>query len=127
MLRLKPKQKLKEEIVRYCRENRIHGCFVVGCAGSLFELEIRLASAEEFRNFCEPLEIVSLQGSVCDDGVHLHISVSDSKGNTYGGHLVEGTVHTTAEILLISTDERYLVNREYDPATGYKELVFSRK
>ena len=37
----------------------------------------------------------------CNDRYHLHISVSDSEGNTKGGHLKENNIiYTTAEIVL---------------------------
>ncbi|MBR0138074.1 MAG: DUF296 domain-containing protein [Erysipelotrichaceae bacterium] len=126
ILRLVPGQQLKMELINYCRENEIHSGFVTGCAGSLKQLRIRLANAENFREFDEELEIVSLQGSMCDDGVHLHISVANQKGDAFGGHLVEGTVNTTAEILLIES-EAFTLGRKYDEATGYKELVIHRK
>ena len=126
IIRLLPGQLLKQGLIDYCRENEMHSGFVAGCAGSLRQLKIRLANAEQFRDFDNCLEIVSLQGSLCDDGVHLHISVADEKGNAFGGHLVEGVIHTTAEILLIESEE-FKLNREHDEETGYKELVIHRK
>ncbi|MBQ1827505.1 MAG: DUF296 domain-containing protein [Erysipelotrichaceae bacterium] len=126
IIRLTPGRQLKHSLIEYCRKEGIHSGFVAGCAGSLKQLRIRLANAEEFRDFNENLEIVSLQGSVCDDGVHLHVSVGDSRGNVYGGHLVEGIIHTTAEILLIESSD-YILTRQPDETTGYKELVIQRK
>ncbi len=126
IIRLKPGEQLKLSLINYCLKEGIHAGFVAGCAGSLKQLRIRLANAENFRDFSKNLEIVSLQGSLCDDGVHLHISVGDEQGNVYGGHLVEGIVHTTAEILVIESED-FILNRSHDEATGYKELVIHRK
>jgi hypothetical protein len=38
--------------------------------------------------------------------------------------LAGGTVRTTAEVVL-AADDRLLFGREYDPATGYDELVYA--
>jgi len=49
---------------------------------------------------CEgPFEIVSLVGVIASPHAHLHISLSDSKGQVIGGHLVEDDIiYTTAEV-----------------------------
>ena len=127
IMRLKPEESLKEGIVKFCKEKGISSGFVVGCAGSLSQVRVRLADAREFRDFDQNLEIVSLQGSLSKDGVHLHISLADNTGAVYGGHLVEGIVHTTAEIMTISCDDRYVFSRVMDETTGYKELVICEK
>ena len=68
-------------------------------------------------------EIVSITGTLSEDGVHIHISVSDELGNTIGGHLKDGCiVNTTAEIVLNIFDNINF-RREYDEKTGYGELV----
>ncbi len=38
----------------------------------------------------ENFEIVSLTGTLSPKGLHIHISVADSTGNTLGGHLLDG-------------------------------------
>jgi predicted DNA-binding protein with PD1-like motif len=53
---------------------------------------------------------------------HIHLSVSDSTGQVYGGHLIDGTVRTTAEVVLGSLQNVHF-RREMDPATGFDELV----
>jgi len=55
---------------------------------------------------------------------HLHLSISDAKGQVFGGHLVAGTVHTTVELVLGSI-EAVRFQRLYDNDTGYNELVVS--
>ncbi len=69
-----------------------------------------------------PFEIVSLVGTLSQDGCHTHISLGDSKGKTISGHLKEATVLTTAEIVLGLT-EKLQFSREFDKETGWKELV----
>jgi uncharacterized protein len=61
-------------------------------------------------------------GTFSPDGAHLHISISDTQGDTYGGHLQEGAlVYTTAEIVLADLEEHNF-NRRLDTETGYDEL-----
>ena len=61
-------------------------------------------------------------GTLSKDGVHIHISVSDTNGNTIGGHLMNGCIiNTTAEVIILNLD-KFLFERNYDESTGYKEL-----
>ena len=75
-------------------------------------------------NFLEinkPLEITKLIGNVSlRDGkpmVHAHITLSDSQGNAFGGHLSDGTIVFTCEFIINSYDGPDHV-REYDAQTG---------
>lgn len=121
--------------------------FVVTVVGSLRSVKLRLANASkipmgdgvdgdvtgvkssmggmnEIREWTnERFEIVSLVGTFSRDGsCHLHLSISDANGVTYGGHLMEAEIFTTAEVVLGSADGVDF-SREYDPQTGYKEFV----
>ena len=118
---------LKESLQQYCIDHSIHSAVVLSGVGSLEHLRIRLAEAIEFLEKDAHYEIVSLTGTLCMDGVHLHISVSDKDGRVWGGHLVDGCViYTTAEIVLGEL-ENYQFTREMDESTGYKELVVRDK
>jgi predicted DNA-binding protein with PD1-like motif len=49
----------------------------------------------------EELEIVSITGTLCADGSHIHVSLAKASGEVVGGHLMDGClVDTTAEIVL---------------------------
>ena len=115
---------LKKEIESYTINNKISG--VILCAvGCLSKLSIRLADGESILEKEGMFEIVSITGTLSEDGVHIHISVSDESGNTIGGHLKDGCiVNTTAEIVLNIFDN-IKFKREYDENTGYDELVIN--
>ena len=100
--RLKPGDDLFNSIKEYVNENKIKAGFIMSCVGSLQEINIRLANADKFLVRKEHYEIVSLVGCVsCNNRFHLHISISDSEGNTKGGHLKDkNIVYTTAEIVI---------------------------
>ena len=129
-------------------KDKTSSLFVITVVGSLRSVTLRLANASktvmgdedelkhknksdqsfmggsngirEWNN--ERFEIVSLVGTFSRCGsCHLHLSISDSNGVTYGGHLIDGEVFTTAEVVLGSA-EHVAFPREYDAETGYQEL-----
>ena len=120
--RLTQNTDLKKEIEEFAIKNKISG--VILCSvGCLSKLTIRLADGESILEKKGKFEIVSITGTLSEDGVHIHISVADEEGNTIGGHLKDGCiVNTTAEIVIKSFDN-IKFNREYDENTGYNELI----
>ncbi len=94
--------------------------------GSLSRASLRFAAQAQASSLDEPLEILSLTGSVSMNGAHLHASVATATGRVVGGHVTRGcVVRTTAEVLLVVLPE-WRFDREHDPATGFAELVASR-
>lgn len=107
---------------------------VLSTVGSLSNITLRMANAQQgqpppLRTWNEAMEIVSLSGTfaVSNERVqfHLHLAVSDSSGKVFGGHLVDGTVHTTVELVLGSIGGVNF-DRVLDGSTGYRELDVSR-
>ena len=103
--------------------------FVLTAVGSLSDVTLRLASASrmsesnETRRWSERFEVVSLVGTFSlAGGKHLHMSVADAAGTSFGGHLVAGTIFTTLELVL-GTISNVAFTREIDADTGYSELV----
>ncbi len=72
-------------------------------------------------SFDKHLEILSLEGNISlKDGkpfVHAHITLGDEKGNSFGGHLMEGTVVFAGEFIIREFEGRDL-SRVYDEETG---------
>ena len=71
--------------------------------------------------FDKPLEILSLNGniSIKDDKtmVHAHIVLSDSEGNSFGGHLMPGTTIFACEFWIYEIEGELLI-RGFDEVTG---------
>jgi predicted DNA-binding protein with PD1-like motif len=67
-------------------------------------------------------------GTVTENGGHIHLAVSDEKGATIGGHLLEGNIiYTTCEITLVEDLQSEFI-RETDDTYGFQELkVIPRK
>ena len=68
----------------------------------------------------EQVEVASLLGDVAlKDGksmVHAHVVVTKRDGSAHGGHLLEGTVRPTLEVMLVET--RPHLHRIHDPQSG---------
>ena len=118
---------LRSSIEDECRRLDIGTAVVLSGVGSLTRLHIRLANAKEYLDREEELEIVSLTGTVSKGRCHLHISVSDDKGNCLGGHLEKGCLINTTCELVLGILEEYESDRLYDEQTGYDEIVFTKK
>jgi uncharacterized protein len=62
----------------------------------------------------EQVEVVTLAGDVAlkdrEPEVHAHVSVGRRDGSAYGGHLLEGHVRPTLEVILVESP-RYLQKR----------------
>ena len=125
VLRLHPKKDLKDELIKFTKKNNIQAGFIFTCVGSLRRATLRMADENVIRDFEEKYEIVSLVGTLSQEGVHLHVSLSDKDGNTIGGHLQEGClIYTTAEIIIGELDT-VTFSRKFDEQTGFKELTVS--
>ena len=124
--RLKPGQDLKIEIERFVTRKNIQAGFIITCVAGLEQATMRMAGAtpdkQDIRTYKGDYELISLVGTVSANGVHLHMSISDKEGSSFGGHLKEGTIiHPTAEVV-VGEDESAIYTRELDEETGFPEL-----
>jgi uncharacterized protein len=127
VLRLKPGQDLKKELVDFVKVQRMDAGWIVTCVGSLTQYHLRFANQSAGPKMEGHFEIVSLSGTLSQHGSHLHLAVSDSKGLTTGGHLLDDNIiFTTAEIVIQQSDE-YLFKREKDGTTAWEELQVTHK
>jgi predicted DNA-binding protein with PD1-like motif len=126
-LRLSPGVDLRTALETQVVARSHPAAFVVSGIGSLLGARLRLAGAREPEEIPGELEILTLAGTLATNGSHVHMSVADSHGRVFGGHVAHGcTVRTTAEVLLLLLPE-WSFARELDPATGFGELVVSRR
>lgn len=122
VLRLKPGQDLKQELLGLAKRNDLRATVVLSGVGSLKSARLRFAGAKEGAPLDGPFEIVSMTGTTTHDSCHIHVAIADSHGRVLGGHLLDGCViHTTCELSLLENKDLEF-SRELDPDTGYKEL-----
>jgi predicted DNA-binding protein with PD1-like motif len=130
--RLGPGTDLRVELERLTEAHGLRAGCVLTCVGSLSRARLRMPSAlgeaAAHREFAEPMEIVSLTGTLGPDGLHVHISLARRDGACVGGHVVHGCIVNTTAELVIGELPQVEFRRLPDPATGYNELsVQSRR
>lgn len=69
----------------------------------------------------EQVEVLSLIGDISltekgEPKIHAHVVLGRSDGTTRGGHLVEGRVRPTLEVMLVESPRH--LRRKHDPETG---------
>lgn len=120
--RLSSDQDLKHQIFIFFKSKQISAGVVLSAVGSLKIARLRFADQKTPTTLTGPFEILSLNGTLAENGVHLHLCISDQHGKTFGGHLSEGClIHTTCE-LVIAEVSNTIFSREPDPQTNYMEL-----
>ena len=115
---------LLKELTSVCEKEGIR----LGCVQAIGAVKkARLGFYDQQQRKCcfleidENLEITALIGNISiRDGkpmVHSHITLSDSKGRSFGGHLSDGTIVFACEFIITTcTGPDYF--RDYDEETG---------
>ncbi len=120
--RLLPNSDLKKEIFSFFKSKNISSGVILSSVGSLKQAHLRFSDQKTGTVLTGPFEILSLNGTLSLDGVHLHVCISDNKGQTFGGHLLDNClIHTTCE-LVIAEISGHSFTRELDSQTNYMEL-----
>jgi len=96
------------EIEKIIEEEDLHSSWILGGIGAIDNIEIGTyrPEREEYERYFikEPLELVSCQGNVSEEGIiHLHCSVGDGD-KTYAGHLFKARVSAFVEIAFLKLD-----------------------
>jgi predicted DNA-binding protein with PD1-like motif len=124
--RLTPGTDLKAGLEQLTQAHALRAGCILSCVGSLSRARLRMPSpigeAAPIRDFVEPMEIVSLTGTLGPDGLHVHISLARPDGACVGGHVVQGCIVNTTAELVIGELPQAEFRRLPDPATGYNEL-----
>ncbi|QNH67166.1 DNA-binding protein [Proteus vulgaris] len=124
-VRLIPGEDVIEALRQIIADNQLQSSYIAGCVGSLTDVALRFAGREENRYLTGKFEIVSLIGTLDNQGEHLHLAVSDENGIMCGGHMMPGcTVRTTLE-LVIGELEQVTFSRQPCEYSGYEELVIT--
>ncbi len=125
VVRLERGEALPEELVDFAREKGLAAAFVSGL-GTLQAVELGYydlqAKAYIRRQFPRAYELTSLTGNLTfleeEPFWHLHAVLADREFRAISGHLFRATVAATAELLLLTQEER--IERKADPETGLK-------
>jgi len=99
-LKLGPGSDLRRSLELLAIEQGAAG-FVLGVVGNLSRAAFQCAGRSGPTILEGDLEIITLQGTVAPGGVHLHLSLSDSDCQVWGGHLEPGTLVLKGADLLV--------------------------
>ena len=77
------------------------GGFVLSVVGNLSQAAFACPGQSAPTVLAGELEIITLQGTISPDGVHLHLSFSDASCQVWGGHLEHGTLVLRGADLLV--------------------------
>lgn len=77
------------------------GGFVLGVVGNLSQAAFQCPGQSGPTILEGDLEIITLQGTISPQGVHLHLSFSDGSCQVWGGHLEPGTLVQKGADLLV--------------------------
>ena len=129
--RLKPGQDFMEELTAWAKEKKIKAATILSVVGSFTKVNLRYANQENGSAQEGHFEIVSIVGTFNDTSTHIHASVSNGKGETFGGHMLPGNViYTTAEVVVAELNDA-VFTRETDKkesgGSGWDELVVKAK
>ena len=81
---------LRQTLQQLALEEQAQG-FVLGVVGNLAQAVFQCPGQDEPTVLSGELEIITLNGTVAPEGVHLHLSVSDGACQVWGGHLEQGS------------------------------------
>lgn len=99
-LHLEPGSDVRQSLEQLAAQEGGHG-FVLSVVGNLTQASFQCPGEAHPTVLAGELEIITLQGTVAAQGVHLHLSFSDNACQVWGGHLEPGTlVYKGADLLV---------------------------
>ena len=99
-LQLAPGSDLRRGLEEFAVARQASG-FVLGVVGDLSRAAFQCPGQPRPSIIEGDLEIITLNGTLSPDGVHLHLSLSDGGCQVWGGHLEPGTVVRKGAELLV--------------------------
>ena len=128
-IRLERKEKIIETLKNFCSKNKIKCGYFFGI-GALDEVELAHYIVENKKYTSkilkQPLEIVNMNGNITTMNkevyLHCHITLSDEKMNAIAGHLKEGRISATCEIILVKLNAS--ISRKHNDFIGLNLLDF---
>ena len=124
LIRLERGEKVMGKLKEFCEKEGIRSGHFTGIGG-LERMEIAYYTIEDKKYHSKsfekpPYELLSIKGNVSVSGgslkIHAHVVIGDATFKTFGGHLNEGIVLPTCEIVFVPFGEK--VERKMNQETG---------
>ncbi|KYK32026.1 MAG: hypothetical protein AYK22_00255 [Thermoplasmatales archaeon SG8-52-3] len=126
-IRLFEDEEILEKIKSACKNHNVRTAIVLSGIGQLKQTKLGYFIKKENyspESFDKPLELLSLSGNISkqknDYFLHIHTVLGDEKKKAFGGHLIEGKISITAEIVLLKIPIN--LKRRLDEKTGLRAL-----
>jgi len=126
-IRLFEGENLHEQIKKACKIHNVKTAVVFSGIGQIKNAKLGFFKRKgnySPDSFNMPLEILSLSGNICKKNenyiTHIHTVLGDEKKKAFGGHLIEGKISVTGEIVILKT--KIDVKRQLDKKTGLEAL-----
>jgi predicted DNA-binding protein with PD1-like motif len=126
-IRLFPGEDIFEKLREVCRKYQVDTALVISGIGQL--KDFKLGYFKEKGNyspghFKTPHELLSLEGNIAKKNAeyifHLHAILGNENKETVGGHLIEGVVEVTNEIVLLKVNMK--IDRKTEDTTGLEGM-----
>jgi predicted DNA-binding protein with PD1-like motif len=141
-IRLQRGDEVTESIRKACLEHDVKNAVIISMIGSLYKttyydpiinpkIKSWISYGDPISLEC-PVQLLSGNGEVCynQDGeldVHIHVSLADSQGNSYGGHLAEqGNQALCTVNIFVGILEGIEMGFEYEDIMG-KAMLFMKQ
>ncbi len=127
IVRIDKGEEVIQTIKRLCEDNKIKLGSISG-SGATDRVTVGLFNTKNKQYQSQELigdyEITNLSGNISTMNgeiyLHLHIGLSDSKYNAYGGHLTSAVISGTGEIIIEEIDGE--IEREFNKEVGLNLL-----
>ena len=126
-IRLFPDENIYEKLEEVCNKHKVGTALVISGIGQLKDFKLGYFkekgdyTPQYFKN---PYELLSLQGNITRRGgeyiFHLHAVLSNEKKEVIGGHLIEGLIEVTNEIVLLKSELKF--ERRTEESTGLEGM-----
>lgn len=125
-----PDETIYEKLEELCKKHNIKTAVVLSGLGQLKHFQLGYFKEKGNYmpgNFIKSHELPSLTGNISkqEEGYefHLHATLGDENKKVVGGHLINGIVEVTNEIVLLKTELN--VQRKMEESTGLRGLFLT--
>jgi predicted DNA-binding protein with PD1-like motif len=128
IIRLYPNERIIDCLIDACKKYHIQTAIVLSGIGQIKQISIGYFKEKGNympETFPTPHELLQLSGTIIshDDThiPHLHVLLGDEHKQVIGGHLIDGIVEITNEIILMTS--KIHLERKHSVITGLYELI----
>ncbi len=128
-IRLDENENLIESLKKVCMELETVTAVILSGVGQLQRVKIGYYKEKDNyfpQEYKERFELLSITGTIIkqDDEYkpHIHVVLGREDKTTIGGHLLEGIIGVTGEVILKLSEME--IKRRYNPNTGLQEMMF---